>query len=45
LDRLRKQELQRLQPELSEEAYKQLQGVMWAFIRRYLRNSETSSIV
>ena len=30
LDTLRKQELQRLKRELSEEEYKQLQGVMWA---------------
>ena len=34
LDRLRKQELQRLKQALSEEAYKQLQGVMWALRKR-----------
>jgi len=34
LDRLRKQELQRLKQELSEEEYKQLQGVMWVLRKR-----------
>jgi transposase len=34
LDTLRKQELQRLKRELSEEEYKQLQGVMWALRKR-----------
>ena len=34
LDRLRKQEVQRLKQELSEEEYKQLQGVMWALRKR-----------
>ena len=34
LDRLRKQELQRLKQELSEEEYKRLQGVMWALRKR-----------
>jgi transposase len=34
LDTLRKQELQRLKRELSEEAYKQLQGVMWALRKK-----------
>ena len=34
LDRLRKQELQRLKQELSEEEYKQLQGVMWVLQKR-----------
>lgn len=34
LDTLRKQELHRLKQELSEEEYKQLQGVMWALRKR-----------
>lgn len=34
LDTLRKQELQRLKQELSEEEYKQLPGVMWALRKR-----------
>jgi transposase len=34
LDALRKQELKRLKRELSAEAYKQLQGVMWALRKR-----------
>ena len=34
LDTLRKQELQRLKKELSEEAYKQLQGVIWALRKK-----------
>ena len=34
LDTLRKQELQRLKQELSEEDYKQLQGVMWALRKK-----------
>jgi transposase len=34
LDTLRKQELQRLKQELSEEEYKQLQGVMWVLRKR-----------
>jgi transposase len=34
LDTLRKQELQRLKRELSEEEYKQLQGVMWALRKK-----------
>jgi transposase len=34
LDRLRKQELQRLKQELSAEEYKQLQGVMWVLRKR-----------
>ena len=34
LDTLRKQELQRLKQALSEEAYKPLQGVMWALRKR-----------
>jgi transposase len=34
LETLRKQELHRLQQEISEEAYKQLQGVMWALRKR-----------
>src|SRR5215510_15692789 len=34
VDRLRQQELRHLKQELSEEAYKQLQGVMWALRKR-----------
>ena len=34
LDRLRKQELRRLKQEFSEEAYKQLHGVMWVLRKR-----------
>ena len=34
LDTLRKQELQRLKRELSEEEYKQLQGVMWVLRKK-----------
>lgn len=34
LERLRKQELKRLKPTLSEEAYGQLTGAMWALCKK-----------
>ena len=40
LDTLRKQELQRLQQELSEEDYKQRQGVMWALRKKEVQMTD-----
>lgn len=40
LDALRKQELKRLKRELSEEAYKQLKGAMWALRKREAKVTE-----